>query len=233
MYLKNEFNGKYGVNYDYCKNGGCSIFDTLIERVRAGHISNYKLLAENFSRSVWVKCSLNEKKMLLRGFANHIGNVMRLKCVPFVHLVEMEDHVYGTLDTDYYVIRVNKKHIEDGVSLASTVIFELAHAYQLQLVKEVADIESECHNVARSSDELFKKVSTFLTLTNVRFIDEKLRQVSVSQSGVTTKQCVDKLIEFNSLNIELIIAKLMLGVITGRRVLKVLENFNEISTLEK
>ncbi|GAB6561881.1 hypothetical protein bcgnr5378_38100 [Bacillus cereus] len=221
MYLKNEFEGKYGVEYDECKSKECSIFDALIERIRTGHNSNHELYAENFSRGVWVKFSLNEKKMLLRGFANYIGNVMRLKCVPFVHLVEMEDHVYGLLDTDYYVIRINKKQIEDGVCLASTVIFELAHAYQLQLVKEVADIESECHNMDRSSDGIFKKVSTFLSLPDAKFIDEKLMRFSVSQGVLATEQYIDKLIEFNSLNIELTISELMFKKVTEIQKMKI------------
>ncbi|WP_336769684.1 hypothetical protein [Bacillus bombysepticus] len=214
VYLKNEFKGKYDVEYDECKNRECSIFNALIKRIRSEEICNYKLLAENFNRSTWVKYSLNEKKLLLRGLATHIGNAMRLQCVPFVHLVEMGDHVYGALDTDYYVIRVNKKYIEDGECMVSTVIFELARAFQLQLIKEVADIEFLCHKLDRSCDEFDKKVSTFLTIPEEKFICEPLREVQVSPNGLTSKQYVNKLIEFNSINIELIIINLMFDKVT-------------------
>lgn len=209
--MNDNLKKKIGFIYNESK----SWFENMLELAikREGYL---KEKAAPFLQSCWDNKDYYERKEIIGNFIVEISELMELRAVPKFSIEPLEEHEYGKIDKKAKCILLNVNHLSDGEGMAGTIVHELAHAYQVQVVKD--------SNFIKNLNDFLdgKKMEKALLKVNPkRFPVEKfLEEMEVDQNELDYEQYLDLLIEINAFETEKDFAEIMFGRMTNKQAQK-------------
>ncbi|SME38945.1 hypothetical protein BACERE00185_04530 [Bacillus mobilis] len=202
---------KIGFIYNESK----SWFENILELAnrREGYL---KEKAAPFKQSCWENKEDYEQKEIIGNFIDEISGFMGLSAVPDFSIGPLKENAYGMIDKKAKCISLNENYINDGEGMAGTIVHELAHAYQVQVVTDSNFIKK----LANYLDE--KKMKKALLKVNPkRFPVEKfIEEMEMDQEELEYEQYIELLIEINAFETEKDFAEIMFGRMTNMQAQK-------------
>ncbi|OSY02089.1 hypothetical protein BTJ45_01152 [Bacillus mycoides] len=229
MGFNEDFETKYGFAYDNNK----TFFDNVFGHLKDLEDKEIADWGQHFQSSLWESTIESRKIDDINKFMDFLAKYFKVKKIPSVKFEQMEENYFGGYLNN--VITLNTLHLWDGEEVATTLVHEISHRVQEELISEVTRVEKGI--VGKIADVVVKwgpkwvpgwiskiafekRVFTYIVNPKRLPVEKYRKEFNINQNNLKYQTYIALGIEMNAFNAEVEFARRMFGRMTENQARK-------------